>query len=190
MMGQFRSVLTVAFVLLSAGAFSAANHSNYLGAGLNIDTYEEDLPNQLDIDEDFRLAPTIGWKHTVMWDNFGFRTGIFGEWKKLSIDNNSTGDDVSLTAYYVAVPLNAQFDIMKEISIFGGITPRVLVSQSCDDCGGFEDDDEAIYNSYNFGVAWEFHNDFSVEVNFNRNIGEAYKDLGFNTAQAILYWKI
>jgi hypothetical protein len=189
-MKQFKSVLAMTLVFLSTTAYSAANHSNYLGAGLNIDTYEEDLPGQLDIDDDYRFAPTIGWKHTTMWDNFGFRTGIFGEMKKLNIENNAPlGDDISLTAYYVAVPLNAQIEI-NDFSIFGGFTPRILVSQSCDDCGSFEDDDEPVYNSYNFGAAWEFHKDFSAEVNFNRGTGDAYKDLGFNTAQAIFYWKI
>jgi hypothetical protein len=190
-MKHFRTVIVAITVLFTLAAESATNHDNFLGVGANVDTYEEDLPARLDIEDDYRFAPTIGWKHTIMWDNFGFRTGIFAEWKKLAIEDKAAGqDDIDLTAYYVAIPLNAQFSLMKALSIFGGITPRVLVSKSCADCGSFDDDEEMVYNSYNFGVAWAFSQKFSLEVNFNRGAGDAFKDLGFNTTQVLIYWKI
>jgi hypothetical protein len=174
-------------------AQTAVNHNNFLGVGMNVDTYEEDLPSRYELNDDYRFAPTIGWKHTIMWDNIGFRTGVFGEWKKLSLENKTAPagqSNVDLTAYYLAVPINAQFNIMNNWSVFGGITPRLLVSKSCKHCGSLDNDETLVYNSFNFGVAWAFHEDFSVEVNFNRGAGEAFRDIGFNTAQAIIYWKI
>ncbi len=128
-----------------------------------------------------------------MWDNFGFRTGAFAEWKKISLINKSAPagqDEIELTAYYLAVPLNIQFNPMKELSVFGGLNPRLLLAKRCEQCGSYDNSVDYLVNYYNLGAAYEFTNDFSGEVSFQQAMGENFDDLGINTAQAMLYWKL
>lgn len=171
----------------------AAQNANYLGVGLNFDTYSEDLPDRFDLEEKFALAPVLGWKTTLLWDNVGFRSGVFGEYKKVRLDDNlatSGKDDIAITAYYLSAPLNLLFEATDRFSLFGGITPRLLVLKSCEDCESYDDSPTMLTNSYNIGGAFDFNSDVSLEVNFIQAIDESFDDLKISTAQALVYWKL
>ena len=185
------------YLLCLSSVFStvaqAAKNDHYLGAGINLDTFNENLPARFELDDKFVLAPVLGWKSTFLWDNVGFRTGVFGEYKKVRLDDNlavAGKGDVSITAYYLAAPLNLLFQATNRFSIFGGITPRLLVLKSCEDCESFDDSPTLLTNTYNIGGAFEVNSDVSVEVNFQQAIDESFDDLKINTAQALVYWKL
>lgn len=185
--------ISLLLLLFSFVAAARVDDSYYLGAGMNLDTFNDDLPNQYKLDGKFRFGPTAGLKATYMWENIGFRTGAFAEWKKISIVNKSAPagrDEIDLTAYYIAVPLNLQFNPTKDLSIFGGLNPRLLLAKTCEDCGSYDNDVEYLVNYYNFGASYEFSKEFSAEVSFQQAMGENFEDLGINTAQAMIYWKL
>lgn len=189
---KFFTYLFVFSSIASTAAY-AVNNDNYLGAGLNIDTFTEELSDRFDLQEEMGLSPVIGWKSTFLWDNVGFRTGVYGEYKNISLDDDLAApgkDDVSITAYYLSAPLNLLFKATDNFSFFGGVTPRLLVLKSCDNCKSYDDSPNMISSAYNIGGAYEFGNDVSLEVNFLQGISESFDDIKINTAQALVYWKL
>src|SRR5690606_37976225 len=121
-----RGLIFLATLMLAGNAFSL-EFETHIGGGLNIDTYQEDLPRNYDLKDDLRFAPTLGVKGLVFWGNVGLRSGFFFEWKKVDIEDRTAPpgeDDTRLTAYYVSVPLNLQFNLNDQWAIFGGLTPR------------------------------------------------------------------
>lgn len=178
-------------LLLFLLPFSAlANWDSYGGIGVNLNTYKEDLPNQYELESNNTLGLTAGWKTIGHWGNLGFRTGAFFEYTRVSLDDKTGGNpNIELKSYYAAIPLNLQFDILDSFWIFGGVTPRILLSKTCEDCGDFDDDGTTIVNSSNFGVTWEFSKNFSADFIVNHALQENYEKIKINTAQAILFYK-
>lgn len=167
-----------------------ADWDNYGGAGLNINTYKEDLPNQYDLEDDLTLGATAGWKTIGRWGNLGFRTGAMFEYQRVSIDDTGSNPNIDLKSFYVAVPLNLQFEVVDDaIAIFGGITPRVLLAKTCEDCGTFDNDGNFLTNYANGGITWKFADRWSADFIFNHALGDNFEDLKINTAQAILFYE-
>lgn len=178
--------------LLSLNAF-ALDYETHIGGGLNVDTYKEDLPGNFELRDDFGFAPTLGVKGTAFWGNVGFRSGLFFEWKKVDIEDRDAApgeDDIRLTAYYLAVPLNLQFNINEKWAIFGGLTPRGLLAKRCEDCGRFDDDPEYFVNYSNGGISYKFNDKWSIDVNFQHGLGDNFKDLKSSTSQVLFLYQL
>lgn len=168
---------------------ATAQWDQYGGLGLNINTYREDLPDRYNLEDNTTLGLTAGWKTVGRWGNIGFRTGAFFEYTRVSVDDRQ-GPNAELKSYYAAIPLNLQLDIVDNVfSVFGGVTPRLLLAKSCRDCGSFDDDGEIFNNSWNAGITWEFNPRWSADFVFHHALTENYKDIKINTAQAVLFYK-
>ena len=189
---KLASVFLFLFALITVNQkVMALDYESHLGLGLNIDTYKDDLPSNFELKDDVTLAPTLGYKGVIRWGNVGLRSGAFFEWKKVKVEDKSGAiDTIDLTAYYAAIPVNLQFNLNDKISIFGGITPRLLLSKTCEDCGTFDDDSNVFVNYLNAGFGYEFGNTFSMDVVFNHAQDENFEDLKINTAQVLLLWRI
>lgn len=184
------SRLMILILLVGSSAY-ALDYESHLGIGLNVDTHKDDLPARFELKDDVTLAPTLGYKGIILWGNIGFRTGAFLEWKKVEIkDKSGTPETIELTAYYATVPLNLQFNINDKIAIFGGISPRFLISKTCENCGSFDDDSKLLINYFNAGVTYEFGNTFSMDFNINHAQSDNFEDLKINTAQILMLWRI
>jgi hypothetical protein len=182
--------LLFAFVFLTPKA-SALDYESHLGLGLNMDTYKDDLPSNLKLKDDLTLAPTLGYKGLILWGNVGLRTGAFIEWKKIKVEDKSgAGETIDLTAYYASIPINLQFNVNDKISVFGGISPRLLLSKTCEDCGTFDDDSKVFVNYLNAGFGYEFGNTFSMDFVFNHAQDDNFENLKINTAQVLFLWRI
>ena len=168
----------------------ALDYESHLGLGLNIDTYKDDLPSNFDLKDDLTFAPTLGYKGIILWGNVGLRTGAFFEWKKVEVKDKNAGNTTDLTSYYASIPINLQFNLNDKIAIFGGISPRILLAKTCDDCGKFDDDSKYLVNYVNAGVTYEFNQDFSMDLIFNHAQADNFENLKINTAQALLNWRI
>lgn len=177
-------------LIFHADQASALAYQSHLGLGLNIDTYKEDLPSSLELEDDISLAPTLGYKGILLWGNVGLRTGAFFEWKKVSVEEKTTSDTSDLTAYYATVPLNLQFNLNDKLAIFGGISPRLLLSKTCEDCGTFDDDSKFFVNYVNAGVSYAFGSTFSMDFIFNHAQNENFENLKINTAQVLFLWRM
>lgn len=181
------------FMAFISSPANALDYEHHLGLGLNIDTFKDDLPPNLDLRNDIALAPALGYKGVILWGNVGIRTGAFFEWKKVDVENSAAGpsdDDIDLTAYYAAIPINLQFNLNQAWSFFGGITPRVLLAKTCDNCGSFDDDSKYLTNYANGGISYKFGNTFSMDAIINHALGENFEDLKINTAQVLFFWEI
>jgi hypothetical protein len=172
---------------------SALTFEKHLGLGLNIDTYKADLPGNQELKNDFSLRPTLGIQGIILLGNVGLRSGAFFEWKKVEVKDKSapsSENDIDLTAYYVAIPVNLQFNLNESWSIFGGVTPRILISKTCDQCGSFDNDSRTFVNYSNIGLSHKFSKAFSADVAFNQALQDNFKDLKINTLQLLLSWQI
>lgn len=180
----------VLFLSLILPLGAQAEWDNYAGIGLNINTYKEDLPQQFDLEDDMTFGATAGWKAIGRWGNLGFRTGAFFEYQSVSVDDKAGANpNLDLKSYYVAIPLNLQFNILDSLAIFGGVTPRLLLSKTCEDCGTFAEDDNFLTNYANAGVTWKFADRWSVDFLVNNALQDNFKDIQINTAQAILFYE-
>lgn len=114
------------------------------------------------------------------------------EWKKVEVENNAvpSSEDIELTAYYAAIPLNLQFNLNQKWSIFGGFTPRLLLAKTCDNCGSFDDDSKYLVNYGNAGISYAFGSTFSMDVGFNQAFNENFNDLKINSAQILMLRKL
>lgn len=185
------SVLIILFAFLSLSEKAVAlDYESHLGLGANVDTYKDDLPSNFELEDDISLAPTLGYKGIILWGNVGLRTGAFFEWKKVKVEDKGANDTIDLTAYYAAIPLNLQLNLNDKLAVFGGISPRILLSKTCEDCGNFDDDSNIFVNYVNAGVTYEFGNTFSMDFIFNHAQGENFEDLKINTAQVLFLWRI
>jgi hypothetical protein len=164
---------------------------HYLGAGLNLNTYSDELPPQLSRDQGFTLAPTLGFKSLARWGNVAFRTGAFFEWKRVNLENRTAPglNDIELRAYYVAIPINLQFELNPRFAVFGGITPRVLLTGTCRNCVNYNDDFSNLVNYYNAGVTYYFDNAFSLDLLVHQAQSDNVSNLRINAGQLILYWR-
>lgn len=179
----------IAALALISSFNALAKWDGYGGIGVNLNTYKEDLSNQYELENDTTLGLTAGYKTIGRWGNIGFRTGAFFEYTRVSVDDTSGNPNVELKSFYAAIPLNLQFDIIDEISIFGGLTPRILLAKTCEDCRQFDDDGATFVNYTNFGVTWNFARNWSADFVFNHSIQDNYEDIKINTAQAILFYE-
>lgn len=183
-------MILLAFFSLGEKAM-ALDYESHLGLGLNVDTFKDDLPSNFELEDDVNLAPTLGYKGIILWGNIGLRTGAFFEWKKVKVEDKSGAiDTIDLTAYYANIPVNLQFNLNDKIAIFGGISPRILLSKTCEDCGTFDDDSTYFVNYINGGVSYEFGNTFSMDLVFNHAQDDNFEDLKINTAQVLFFWRI
>lgn len=180
-------LLLLSFLVFSQTA-SALDYESHLGFGLNVDTYKDDLPANFKLKDDVTLAPTLGYKGIILWGNVGLRTGAFFEWKKVKVDGPT--DTIDLTAYYASIPINLQFNVNDKIAVFGGVSPRLLLSKTCKDCGSFDDDSNLFVNYLNAGFTYEFGNTFSMDFIFNHAQNDNFEKLKINTAQVLLLWRI
>jgi len=189
---KMTSLLLFLFALITVSEKAMAlDYESHLGLGLNVDTYKDDLPSNYDLEEDLTLAPTLGYKGIILWGNVGLRTGAFFEWKKVKVEDKSGAvDEIDLTAYYASIPVNLQFNLNDKIAIFGGISPRILLAKTCEDCGRFDDDSKYFVNYVNAGFTYEFGNTFSMDFVFNHAQGDNFEDLKINTAQVLFLWRI
>lgn len=186
--GIMKKIVTA--IALCASFNALADWDSYGGLGINLNTYKEDLPNQYELEDDQTLGLTAGWKTVGRWGNIGFRTGAFFEYARVSVDDKlGTNPNIELKSYYAAIPLNLQFDVIDSLSIFGGLTPRILLAKTCEDCGEFDDDGTTFVNYTNFGVTWNFSRNWSADFVFNHAIQENYENIKINTAQALLFYK-
>lgn len=190
MYSQSLFLILVIFLALSRKSH-ALDYESHLGLGLNIDTYKDDLPPKYDLQENLTLAPTVGYKGIILWGNVGLRTGAFFEMKKVKVKEKTGGQDmIDLTAYYASIPVNLQFNLNEKIAVFGGLSPRLLLSKTCEECGNFDDDSNVFLNYLNAGFTYEFGKTFSMDFIFNHAQDENFDDLKINTAQVLLLWMI
>ncbi len=182
-------ILLLSAVFITSKA-QALNYESHLGLGLNVDTYKDDLPSNLELKDDLTLAPTVGYKGLILWGNVGLRTGAFFEWKKLSVEDKAASETIDLTAYYASIPVNLQFNLNDKFALFGGISPRILLAKTCEDCGSFDDDSNYFVNYVNAGITYEFGPSFSMDFLFNHAQGENFEDLKINTAQVLFLWQL
>lgn len=178
--------------LMLSSTASAATTENSAVLGLNVDTVKEDLPGNLDLQDEISLAPTFGWRHVRRYGNFGIRTGILGEWKNLDVKDKSAAageDDIQLRAYYAAIPLNIQFFVNEKWAIFGGITPRLLLAKTCESCGSFNDDYNFFTNYTNAGITYMMGQKFGADVVFNHATSENFEDIKINTTQVLFHYR-
>jgi hypothetical protein len=186
---NLKALLTFLLIFLAFHENSMAlDYESHLGLGLNVDTYKDDLPANFKLKDDVTLAPTLGYKGIILWGNVGLRTGAFFEWKKVKV--SAPSDSVDLTAYYVSIPVNLQFNVNDKIAVFGGISPRLLLSKTCKDCGSFDNDSNLLVNYLDAGFTYEFSNKFSMDFIFNHAQNENFENLKINTAQVLLLWRI
>jgi len=179
--------------LLSPLSALALDFENHLGLGINGDTFKSDLPAGQDVENDYGLGLTLGVKSSVFWGNVGLRSGVFAEYKKVTIEDDFAGagrGDIDLTAYYAAIPVNLQFNVNDRWSIFGGIIPRILLAKSCDSCGRFDDDSKILVNYTNLGIGYEMSEKFSVDVSFQQAQDDNFEDLKINTAQVLFLYRL
>jgi opacity protein-like surface antigen len=185
-------VISLLVLLIPISGYTL-DFENHLGLGINGDTFKSDLPAGQDVKNDYGLGLTLGLKSSVFWGNVGLRSGVFAEYKKVTIEDDFAApgaDDVDLTAYYASIPVNLQFNLNDRWSIFGGIIPRILLAKSCDSCGRFDDDSKILVNYTNLGIGYEMSEKFSVDVSFQQAQDDNFKDLKINTAQVLLLYRL
>ena len=184
-------------MLLSLTLFSlqglALDYNNSIGIGAHLDTVKEDLPANFDLKNETSPAATIGWRAIALWGNIGIRTGAFLEFKDVDIKDRAAPageDDIELRAYYAAIPLNLHFKLNNDWAFFGGITPRVLLAKTCEDCGRFDEDEKIIVNYYSGGLAYMFNNKLGADLVFHNAASEAFKGIKINTAQVLFHYEL
>lgn len=185
-------LMTTLTMIISFSSF-ALDYEHYWGGGLNIDTYKEDFPANLDLEDDLTLAPTLGYKGVILWGNVGFRTGVFAEYKKINVENSAAPageQDYELTAYYATVPLNLQINLNPKWSIYGGFMPRVLLAKTCEQCGTFDDDSKILANYSNLGFGFKMSRNWSMDINFQQALDDNFEDVKINTAQVLLFYEM
>jgi hypothetical protein len=184
------SILAIITALPLAHAIDVEKH---LGLGVNFDTYQSDLPANYDLERNHAFAPALGFKAMSFWGNVGFRSGVFLEYKRAELENETAPAgqrDIDLTAYYAAIPLNLQFNLHDNWAIYGGIMPRFLMAKTCDNCGGFDDRSNFMVNYGNAGVTYNMNERFSVDVGFQHALNDNFDDLKINTAQVMFFYKM
>jgi hypothetical protein len=176
--------------LLSLPAM-ALEWSNSLSAGFHLDTYQSDLPQRYRNESNFNLAATAGLKTLALWGNIGFRTGAFLEFKRArATDRQAVPEaNVEATAYYLAVPLNLQFNLNESLAVFGGYAPRLLLARRCERCGDF-DDSELLVNYANAGFTWRFNDRWSTDVSFHHALSDNFKNYKISSTQVLLNYQL
>jgi hypothetical protein len=194
-----RSVLlSVLMVFAFANLAHAQDHKFSLGGGLNFNMIdaESDLPSGIDeeVSATIALAGKLEFKINEEW---AFRTGLWLQEKsaKYSFDTLGFEGDVTAHTIYLSVPLTAQYQIQKDIALFGGYIADIRINDYCKASGDvssctIDEDSKSIVHVATAGIAIQARDFLVFEFSYQRGLSDVYEnELKIHSFQGMAFYK-
>ena len=194
---KLASLLVFIALASAAPAYSIENRLS-LGAGLNFNMPVTDGDLDSGTDEEVSANVALAGKAEFKIDEFwAFRTGLWLQEKsaKYSFDYLGLEGDVSFTTLYLSVPLTAQYQVQKDIALFGGYIADFRINDYCregenvDSCST-EENSKSVVHVATLGISVIARENFVFDFSYQHGLSDVYTDIiKINTFQGMAYYR-
>lgn len=178
-------------------AHAIEHHSIAVGGGLNLNN--PNLEDNSDADELVSATFALGARELLkINDQWLFRTGLWLQQKsaRFEFDDSFFIGDISYTTIYASVPLTAQYQIKKNIGVFGGYIADIRLNDYCDGSGVFDEncqilkESKSVVHLATIGGSVELNKRVDVNISYQHGLTDVVED-GFklNTLSIMAFVK-
>jgi hypothetical protein len=185
----------LALLALSTAVMADTKFSLGGGVNFNMINVEGSLG---DFDPEISTNLAIAGKAEIgINEQWLFRTGLWLQEKSAEISYDKGGIDGTLkvNTSYLSVPLNAQFKLNENISVFGGYIADLRINDYCKPSGDFDNcslgkDTQSLVHNANLGVSVFVNEKLNIDASYQHGLTDTMKDgYKIHTLQVMGFFK-
>lgn len=176
----------------------ALEHKYSVGAGLNFNSVDTEGDIGPGTDEAVSATPALAGKvEFKINEQWAFRTGLWLQEKaaKYSIDWMGTEGNIAAHIIYASIPLTAQFQVQKDIAIFGGYIADLRINDYCEAGGDYDtcsidEDSRSVVHQATAGISFVARENLVFDFSYQNGLTDVYKDeIKIHTFAAMAYYR-
>jgi hypothetical protein len=183
-------IFPVITLLFTLNCVASVENTFSLGAGFNLNLAPDNNVAPV-LDSEISVRPALGLKSMMRFhEKWSLRSAVIAQSKSARFRARSQGinGDLESKAIYASVPLNLQYRVNEDISVFGGYVADVHINDYCTRDGD--------YKSCDFGRANSLVNVATIgtsvmgATSYQHGLTEAFEGIKIHTLQVMAFYRL